>query len=208
MPVYRFGDMVIDPARYPWGCLQSGQSLQFDGGVRVIVPDHPSLRIGTQDFKVSAKINISPAIGDSNTIISKGHTGATEFVFFLVQGRLRFYASGGAIDAWADDVATKSSWLDVFFERSGSTGTLSVNGSTVKTVSGIGSADISTTLDISIGASEVGASRRWIGGISVIDIEIGGSVISKYFFPGSGLLLPDLIGRHDGKIYPQIWGEI
>ncbi|MEO6434135.1 MAG: LamG-like jellyroll fold domain-containing protein, partial [Tepidisphaeraceae bacterium] len=156
------GALVNGPA---WTGGNLGQAIGFDGvDDRVVIPDAASLRFGaTQDFTLSAWVNLSSLPGQWTGIVTKarGSAGADWYGIWLDPSNR--FVFGGSSNIIGSAVATTGGWIHVAAVQDGAAGTraLYVNGILV----GSGAAQA---------ASGVGA--MWIGGAESMNEFFAGRI--------------------------------
>lgn len=183
-----------------------GYALRMDGtGDYVSVPDATSLRFGTQDFKISARVKLRDGYDPETwpAVASKGGLADHDWGLWVSAGYWRFYGESGGFDVGdteASPVETEV-WTDIEAGRNGDNAYLRINGTTVDSATGVGSVDFSNTKTLCIGALDEGASRFFDGDIDSLVIEVDGvEVASWQLDEGSGSIANDSVGSNDGTI--------
>jgi len=174
-----FGAGAAEPTKVDYR-----RGYSFDGGDHLLVPHDGSIRFSIQVFSIFCTFGES-VYNALDCLMAKGNAAATEWVLYFSSSQsLVFWGDGGNI-AVAFNYASTFQGVHTagFCRNSAGVGALYFDGVPVATQAGIGAISLSTTKDVSIGASEEGTLRHYAGNIyeaGLIVDEFGCEKFSQY----------------------------
>jgi len=214
MPVYKFGDMVVDPQKYPWGYASQQWGVMLHRDSSYIEMDSPIVP-ATDDFNLGIRAITSFASDPQRYILFSQRGGETHDVFILyTPGESGFveirqntsldFNEEGAYDPLLNGLT------DYNLIRTGSILKLLVNGIE----------DIS----ISVGAGSLCASscrvgesfdwwadqgRGFVGTVLNMSISVGGVMTGRWDMnEGAGTTIYDSVGSNNGTINTGRWRKL
>jgi len=161
MTIYEFGDMLVDPQKYPWGYFNMFMSypLEYDGNNDYT--NIGNIPVSSGDFTIEIRIQFLAY--DNGFFLSNGTGEHDNRIFCNIRDnkKVRFFIRGGGLSGSGDIESTNemdlNTWYDIVFRRSGGSIWLYVDQILENNRSGLTTQSVDGGRDWYIGARQDGS---------------------------------------------------